>query len=74
MGYVRIVDKENSQFCYGCNTTDTVFGPLMSVPDDRDIENVADDFEKSLGRDPRKFTHEELCNKWNEFVTSDGSE
>jgi len=61
------MDKETNQACFACNTTDTVFGPIMSANDGLDIETLVDDFREDLGKDPREFDNADLCNRWNEF-------
>jgi len=68
MGCETIIDKEKGYFCFGCNTTGIVFGPLMWVNTDNDfIEDVAEEFEDFLGKDPRTIDPKELSSKWHEF-------
>ena len=72
MSCVNIIDREKNYFVFACDTTDTAFGPLMYVPEEHDIDEVAESFRESLGKDPRRFEDSELCKLWNEFYLKEG--
>ena len=72
MSCVSIIDQESRNFCFACNTVDRAFGPLMYVPEGRDLEETVEAFRDFLEKDPRQFTDEELCTKWCKFYEEEG--
>ena len=67
MACVILADERLGYFCFACNTTDVVFGPLCYVPKELDLRETANDFEKYLEEDPRSYEVSELCERWNKW-------
>ena len=67
MSCISIVDREENSFCFGCNTTGVVFGPICEVAPEADIDETIEEFREYLEIDPRKIDNEDLAGKWFAF-------
>jgi len=74
MSCITIIDREENYFCFACNTTDVVFGPLFYVSIDDDIDEVVKLFREYIGIDPRMLEHGDLLDKWYKFSLDDITE
>jgi hypothetical protein len=63
-------NEQDDQAVFFCNTSDWAFGPvMMPLPDyENSAYETARAFEEWLPLDPRRYSDNDLANKWSEFI------
>lgn len=58
---VQILTEMSKGSVFVCTTSDTAFGPLMQA-------GTAEEFLEWLNADPREYSTDELCDRYNNFM------